>query len=109
MSIFIRNSNIAPGPWTYRKCLKGNSYEIIDANEKVLARIPVHQNVSNGFEFIATVSVISAAPELLAALREAAYHLHNNGVPLRQEFYDLINRASATMQPISGPGNTPTN
>jgi len=107
MSIFIKHSNIAPSPWTNRKCDKGNSYEIIDAKDKVIARVPVYQNVENGFEHAANLAVITMAPELLAALREAAYHLDNAGVPLRPEYYDLINRASATMLPIAGPRKKP--
>lgn len=108
MSIFIKNSNIAVGPWKHRKCEKGNSHEIVDAQDKVLARVPLHHNVENGYEHNATLAVMTAAPELLAALREAAFHLDNAGIPLRPEFYDLINRASSTMQPISGPRSTPT-
>lgn len=103
MSIFIKHSNIAPTPWTNRKCEKGNSYEIVDATGKVIARIPVYQNVENGFEHDANLAVITAAPDLLAALREAAYHLDNAGIPLRPEYYDLINRASATMMQLAGP------
>lgn len=107
MSIFTRHSNISPGPWQSRKCDKGNSHEIIDATGKILARIPSPQNVANGYEFEATLAVMTTAPELLAALREAAYHLDKAGVPLKPEFYDLINRASVTMQQIPGPRNTP--
>ncbi len=107
MSIFIKHSNIAPSPWSSRKCEKGNSYEIIDKNEKVIARIPMYQNVENGFEHDANLAVMTTAPELLAALREAAYHLDNAGVPLRPEYYDLINRASATMMAIPGPRKKP--
>jgi hypothetical protein len=109
MSIFTNNSNIAPSPWSHRKCSKGNSHEIVDAAGKVLARIPVYQNVPNGFEHDATIAVISAAPELLAALREAAYHLDVAGVPLNPAFYELINRASITMRPIDGPRCNSTN
>ncbi len=105
MSIFIQRSNIAPSPWKNRKCPKGNSYEILDADDKVIARIPVYQNVSNGYEHDANLAVITTAPELLAALREAAYHLDKAGIPLKQEFYDLINRASITMPNISPKNN----
>lgn len=107
MSIFTRHSNISPGPWQSRKCDKGNSHEIIDGYGKLIARVPYPQVVTNVQEFTANLAVMSTAPELLAALREAAYHLDKAGVPLNQEFYDLINRASVTMQPIPGPRNTP--
>ena len=40
-------------------------------------------------------------PELLAALKEAAYHLDAAGIPLKQPFYDLINRASSGVEPIA--------
>lgn len=105
MSIFIQKSNISPSPWKSRKCVKGNSFEIVDTDEKVVARIPVYENVTNGFEHDANLAVITTAPELLAALREAAYHLDKAGIPLRQEFYDLINRASITMPSISPKNN----
>lgn len=109
MSIFTSTANIAPGPWTHRWCRRGCSREIVDANNRVLARIPVYFNLPNGFNHDATIAVITTAPELLAALREAAYHLDVAGVPLKPEFYDLINRASVTMQPITGPRHDPTN
>jgi hypothetical protein len=105
MSIFIQNSNISSAPWSSKKSDKGNSYEILDAQNRVVARVPVYQNVQNLREQDANLSVMTSAPELLAALREAAYHLDKAGVPLRQEFYDLINRASSTMPAISGPRN----
>ena len=48
----------------------------------------------------ANLRLISCAPELLAALKEAAYHLDAAGIPLKQPFYDLINRASSGVEPI---------
>ncbi len=49
----------------------------------------------------ANLRLISCAPELLAALKEAAYHLDAAGIPLKQPFYDLINRASSGVEPIA--------
>ena len=48
----------------------------------------------------ANIRLISCAPELLAALKEAAYHLDAAGIPLKQSYYDLINRASSGVLPI---------
>lgn len=48
----------------------------------------------------ANLRLISCAPELLAALKEAAYHLDAAGIPLKQSYYDLINRASSGVLPI---------
>lgn len=49
----------------------------------------------------ANLRLISCAPELLAALKEAAYHLDAAGIPLKQSYYDLINRASSGIEPIA--------
>ena len=51
----------------------------------------------------ANIRLISCAPELLAALKEAAYHLDAAGIPLKQSYYDLINRASSGMPQIEPP------
>lgn len=46
------------------------------------------------------LALIVCAPELLAALKEAAYHLDSAGIPLNDKFYELINRASPGLEPL---------
>ena len=48
----------------------------------------------------ANLALITAAPELLAALLEAAYTLDCAGTPLNPSFYDLINRCRVGTQPL---------
>jgi hypothetical protein len=97
--LFIKNLNPSIGPW--RIC-DHNRGTIRDANNRLLARVqkpgevPPHEREAN-------LLLMTAAPELLAALREAAYHLHNAGVELNQPFYDLINRVSPEAEPLSPP------
>jgi hypothetical protein len=65
--------------------------QIVDQTDRLIATVPKSGAVP--FEQReANLHLITAAPEILAALLEAAYHLDNLGVPLRQELYDLINR-----------------
>ncbi len=54
----------------------------------------------------ANIKLIACAPELLAALKEAAYHLDAAGIPLKQSYYDLINRASSGILPLSPKNQT---
>jgi hypothetical protein len=97
--LFIKKLNPSIGPW--RIC-DHNRGLIQDASGKILARVnkpgevPPHEREAN-------LRLMSAAPELLAALREAAYHLHNAGIELNQPFYDLINRVSPEAEPIAPP------
>lgn len=62
--------------------------------------IPTMDVVTEEPTHLANLHLIAAAPELLAALKEAAYHLDRAGLPLKQEFYDLINRAQPEMPPL---------
>jgi hypothetical protein len=97
--LFIKNLNPSVAPWRICNQNKGT---IRDANNRLLARVqkpgevPPHEREAN-------LRLIAAAPELLAALREAAYHLHNAGIELNQPFYDLINRVSPEAEPIAAP------
>ncbi len=60
-------------------------------------------------EFSANLQLIACAPELLAALKEAAYHLDAAGIPLNEQFYELINRASPDQAPLLPLTKTKTN
>ena len=51
-------------------------------------------------ERLSNLALIVCAPELLAALKEAAYHLDTAGIPLHDSFYELINRASPGLEPL---------
>ena len=65
--------------------------QVVDQTDRLIATVPKSGAIP--FEQReANLHLITAAPEILAALLEAAYHLDNLGVPLRQELYDLINR-----------------
>jgi hypothetical protein len=48
----------------------------------------------------ANLHLIAAAPELLAALKEAAYHLDVAGIPLNSAYYELIQRAENQTHPM---------
>lgn len=64
----------------------------MDQNDRRIAVIPKPGAIPFR-EREANLHLIETAPELLAALLEAAYHLDRQGTPLRPELYDLINRA----------------
>ncbi|MEN9831167.1 MAG: hypothetical protein RLZZ487_772 [Pseudomonadota bacterium] len=65
--------------------------QVVDQTDRLIATVPKSGAIP--FEQReANLHLITAAPEIMAALLEAAYHLDNLGVPLRQELYDLINR-----------------
>ena len=92
----IRRIPLSPSPWRVSNIDRGT---VIDQNDRIVARLPKAGPLS--FETrSANLSAIVHAPQLLQALREAAYWLHVTGVPANPEFYDLIDRASAGMPPI---------
>lgn len=97
--IFIKNLHPSIGPW---QVVDHNRGVIQDASGRVLARVqkpgdvPPHEREAN-------LRLMAASPELLAALREAAYHLHTAGIEINQSFYDLINRVSPEAPPIQSP------
>lgn len=102
--LFIKNIPISSPPWRVFNINRGN---IVDQQDRTVAVIPKAGEIPFP-ERSANLAVICAAPELLAALREAAYHLENAGIPLNQQYYDLINRASEgipalTRKPPQGP------
>jgi hypothetical protein len=97
--IFIKNLKPSPAPW--RVC-DHNRGIVRDATNRVIARVNKPGEIPQE-EREANLRLIAAAPEVLAALREAAYHLHNAGIELNQSFYDLINRVSPEAVPIEPP------
>jgi hypothetical protein len=88
--LFIKNIPLSPAPWRVNNVGRGI---IVDLNDRTVAVVPKAGAIPFP-ERSANLAVITAAPELLAALREAAYHLENAGIPLNPEYYELINRAS---------------
>jgi hypothetical protein len=100
MHPFISKLNITDPPWHVKQI--GQSFEIVNGNDTVVARVPVHP--WDDVERIrANTAVIAAAPELLAALKEAAFILESRGEPLGERFFELMNRASPALPPISYP------
>lgn len=121
---FIKNNQISDPPWTVYDKEQGT---IVDQWGRLVAVVPCNPpkiTASSTLQIgtpINTVpkvesmdpqfyennlAVITAAPELLAALKEAAFHLDQAGIPLNQSFYDLINRASgnhAVLAPVNKP------
>lgn len=100
MHPFISKLNITDPPWSVNQV--GNSYEIVDKNQTVIARVPVHP-WDDPARIRANLAVLAAAPELLAALKEAAFILESRGEPLGEMFFELINRASPALPPIPYP------
>ncbi len=94
--LFVKNIPLSSPPWRVMDIRRGT---IVDQQNRTVAVVPKAGEIPFN-ERSANLAVLRAAPELLAALREAAYHLENAGVPLNQEYYDLINRASEGVPPI---------
>lgn len=86
--LFVKRLKFTQPPWRIINRRRG---QIVDQNDRLIAtvqksgEIPFEQREAN-------LHLITAAPEIMAALLEAAYTLDQMGVPLRQELYDLINR-----------------
>lgn len=112
---FIRNNQLGHPPWTAR----GNI--IVDSIGRLIAVVPqgaprLTVDTTHGIgvpvyevnmdstmteeEHRANLELLACAPELLEALKEAAFHLDAAGIPLNQQFYDLINRASPNVAPL---------
>lgn len=126
---FISKQKLTYGHWSVKDAERGL---VVDSRDRLIAVVPKKQpsitvdsavkiggNVSPwpdlseewiyDDEHEGNVALIACAPELLAALKEAAYHLDRAGIPLHDEYYDLINRAStgvSEIRPIS-PGHAP--
>lgn len=94
--LFVKNLNLSAPPWRIFDARRGI---IVDQNDCHIATVPKAGTVpfASRNQNLAT---IAAAPELLAALIEAAYHLDSAGVPLNPSFYELINRCREGAAPI---------
>jgi hypothetical protein len=87
--LFVKRLKFTPPPWRIFCSRRGR---IVDQNDRTIAVIPKPGEVE--FEQrTANLNLIATAPELLAALLEAAYTLDMQGTPLNPQFYELINRA----------------
>lgn len=89
--LFIKNLEFSAPPWRILDARRGI---IVDQNDCVVATVPK----AGAVPFASrnqNLTAIAAAPELLAALIEAAYHLDSAGIPLNDSFYELINRCRA--------------
>jgi hypothetical protein len=87
--MFVKRLKFTQPPWRIQDRGRGH---IVDQNDRLIATVPKPGPIA--FEQReANLHLIETAPELLAALLEAAYHLDRQGTPLRPELYDLINRA----------------
>ncbi|MGA1256798.1 MAG: hypothetical protein ACO3YZ_06725 [Candidatus Nanopelagicaceae bacterium] len=115
---FIQRNNLARPPWRVKDPERGL---IVDSSGRTVALVPAktpHITVDNSQtqistrwpdtaeewihpdELAANLNLIAAAPELLAALKEAAFHLDQAGIPLNEPYYELINRASSGLEPL---------
>jgi hypothetical protein len=86
--LFVKRLLFTEPPWRIFDRGRG---QIVDLQDRLIARVPKSGEIPFE-EREANLHLITAAPEILAALLEAAYHLERAGTPLRQELYDLINR-----------------
>ena len=116
--LFIDRLPIARAPWSVVNADTGiivdNSQRFVAMVQSPVQRITVDGTRSLGVQLkdvnqdsvvtdterISNMALIAAAPELLAALKEAAYHLDTAGIPLHDSFYELINRASPGLEPL---------
>lgn len=94
--LFIKNISLSAPPWRIQDARRGT---VFDLNDRLIATVPKAGAVPF-VERNQNLAAVAAAPELLAALIEAAYHLDVAGVPLNDSFYDLINRCRQGATPI---------
>jgi len=74
----------------------------VDVDDNIIAKCPKAGPLPYS-ERAANLAVIQAAPELLGALRQAAYALTMYGVELKPDFYDLMNKASPGLDQLVPP------
>lgn len=115
--LMLQNVRISDAPWHLHDAAQGT---IIDNRGRLVAVVlakPVQISAAHSLSISQTLfpvplieeldphthannqALIVAAPRLLAALKEAAYHLDRAGIPLKQEYYDLVNQASGPYSP----------
>jgi len=102
MNLYTRNLSITQPPW---RCQDVDRGEILSQEDYHIATIPKSGKPGKPplEQRLANIAVITAAPELLAALREAAYLLETMGVPLTPEYYELMRRASPYDEAVQPP------
>lgn len=84
---FIKRLKFTAPPWRIFCRRRGI---IIDQQDRTICVIPKAGTVEFEQREV-NLALIAHAPQLLDALLEAAYHLDQQGTPLNQKFYDLIN------------------
>jgi hypothetical protein len=98
-TIWTQSLGTSHTPWRIQNPSTG---VIVDADDRVVAKcpkagpLPYDQRAAN-------LAAIAHAPELLGALRQAAYALTMYGVELKPDFYDLMNRASPGLDQLVPP------
>ena len=102
MNLYTRNLSITQPPW---RCQDVDRGEILSQEDYHIATIPKSGKPGKPplEQRLANIAVITAAPELLAALREAAYLLETMGVPLTPEYYELMRRAAPYDEAVLAP------
>lgn len=94
-----------PGPWTIEGHPQGTGFRVADANKRSVAAFPSTSRRPDD-ERIANARLIAAAPELLAALKEAHRLLpsliHTSTDIDAVELGDAIERARAAIARAEG-------
>lgn len=98
-TIWTQNIGTSHAPW---RCQNPSTGLIVDADDRTVAKCPKAGPLPYS-ERAANLAVIACAPELLGALRQAAYALTMYGVELKPDFYDLMNRASPGLDQLVPP------
>jgi len=126
--IFLAKNTISAPPWHTDPAAPDR---VLDSAGRLVADVPQHPrritcdqslpinqgriytpptDIDQGEEcHRANLAVIVCAPELLSALKSAAYHLDRAGIPLNSAYYDLINRAQPdlpVLTPVYNRANT---
>lgn len=94
---FTKHLNLTDGPWRTQDPQRGI---IVDQQDRRIATIAKAGAIPSE-ERNANVACVAAAPELLGALRAAAYALTTVGYKLTDEYLELIDRASAGAPPLA--------
>ena len=95
-NIFTRYLGFTDPPWRVQDPNRGI---IVDSQDRRIATVakpgavPFDERQHN-------LALISRAPEIYAALVEAAYKLNQSGTPLSAEYYDLINSCRGVDQQL---------
>ena len=89
-NIYTKNLELSEGPWRIQN---QHRLTIVDPLDRTIAvvkdnpSIPVQERLANAH-------CIATSPELLAALKEATFLLHNMGVSTNASIVDLLVRAA---------------